>query len=55
MRESQVMDDRATEGKAMRAEWLFPAGLGLLSAVGLFLWAAEGPRLAGQMLFGFCL
>lgn len=39
----------------MRAEWLFPMGLGLLSALGMALWSAEGPRLAGQMLLGFCL
>lgn len=38
-----------------RAELLFPAGLALLSGVGALLWFSEGPRLAGLMLFGFCL
>ena len=38
-----------------RVEWLFPAGLALLAVAGLVLWEVEGPRLAGLMLFGFCL
>jgi len=38
-----------------RAELLFPAGLALLSGLGALLWLTEGPRLAGLMLFGYCL
>lgn len=39
----------------MRAEWVFPAGLALLSLLGLALWAEEGTRIAGLMTLGFCL